>query len=333
MAKTLFILGAGASAEFGYHFGKGFKDEILKITAPNSIGHETLIAAKNSPEDIENFRHRLEHADIDTIDEFIEELHDLEHVRAVGRQAIALAISFNEPPNLFNLPSKGGSWLRVFRDYLRKNKASISSNEFSFLTFNYDISFEHYLYTSLVSASSDNMARRLQEDFLGHNNFVHLHGRVGYPQWMTADKEIKREHRERITGEQLRVIGTRLLLPHEQLDTGILRERIMSAHHVVLLGFGFHPHNMHRIFLERLAADSSSLIFATVYGLEADRLEAIIRFERVRKYNVKCRPFMVEFLRRLDNGSLKDWASAPILQNLPVDNFQNPDPILGDPDQ
>ncbi len=165
----------------------------------------------------------------------------LDHVRAVGRQAIALAISFNEGPNLFNKPLDEGHWFRLIRDYLRRHKNQISSDYFSFITFNYDIALEHYLHTSLTAASSDViLARVLRDDFLSSTNFNHLHGKVAYLPWTKPHPDIQaRKYGTPIPVQELRLVSKDLLLPHEALDTGSLRQLLVGADVVVILGFWF----------------------------------------------------------------------------------------------
>jgi len=318
--KTVFVLGAGSSVEFGYPWGKELKDKILVLLSEKNMGYEQLIGAGNRPEDIAAFSRRLARADIDTIDQFIEKLDSKDEIRSVGRQAIALAIAFSENPNLFNQPLNNESqWYRIFRDYLLRNEAHISSKYFSFLTFNYDVALEHYLYETITSGSSnDLMGRLLADDFLRFNNFVHLHGRIGVYDWMGSQNDIKpRPYASRIPNEDLPKIGANLILPHQNLNTGELREMLFKAETVVILGFGFHPSNLKRIFFDDLVARSNVRIIATVYGLEPDKIEMLNRYERVEKFNMPCRLFIREYLRRLDTNTLVDWKSGPAMVSVP----------------
>jgi hypothetical protein len=318
--KTVFILGAGSSVEFGYPWGKELKDKILTLLNEKNLGYEQLVAAGNAPEDITSFSRRLARADIDTIDQFIEKLDSKDAIRSVGRQAIALAIAFSENPNLFNQPlNKDSQWYRVFRDYLLRNETHISSKYFSFLTFNYDVALEHYLYETITSGSSnDLMGRILADDFLRYTNFVHLHGRIGVFDWMGSQNDIKpRPYAERISNEDLPRIGSNLVLPHQKLNTGELRQLLLNAETVVILGFGFHPSNLERIFFDELVANSNTRILATVYGLESEKIEMLNRHERVEKFNMPCRLFVREYLRRLDTNTLVDWKSGPAIVSVP----------------
>ena len=307
--KTVFVLGAGASADLNYPWGKALKDRILTLLEPRNDGYKGLLAAGNAQTDVEDFIERLREADIDTIDQFIEELDALDHIRAVGRQALAIAISSHEGGILFNKSLDESCWFRLLLDYLRATKGQqISSEYFSFITFNYDLALEHYLYRTITAGSSrEDMRAILSEKFLSPKNFIHLHGRIGFLEWMNAPKDVKpRTYGARIPNEDLRLIAKDLLLPHEGLDTAPIRNLLLTANTIVILGFGFHPHNLGRIFFDELA-NNSVPVFATTYRLESEKVEFLNKYQNIRQFPTPCKDFMRDFLVRLKADTLRDW--------------------------
>lgn len=306
--KTVFILGAGSSAELNYPGGPKLKERILTLLEKQNDSYKFL-SEINSYEAVDDFVGRLRNAPLlpDTIDEFLEELHSVKSVRNVGRQAVALAISYCESDNLHGMMGKQ-SWHHVFANYLRKNRQFIDSESFSFVTFNYDISLEHFLHASLTAVEVPHEI--LTRNFLDHSNLVHLHGQVGRLSWMKHDADFpSRKYGERIPKENLHRVASRLLFPHEELDSKLVGETILNADCVVLLGFGFHDYNLKRIFFDELI-ERSIPIFATTFEMgkyNPDKLETLTENTNIRLFPMPCQEFMTGFVKHHKTRTLDSW--------------------------
>ncbi len=104
----------------------------------------------------------------------------------IGKASIASVLSKYEELNaLFPLQGKKDHWYeemynKVFPQIQPK---PIDAGLLSIITFNYDRSLEHYLFTALKSASNapDEKCRELVESA----NILHVHGKLGFLPWMS----------------------------------------------------------------------------------------------------------------------------------------------------
>jgi len=111
--KTVFVLGAGASAGVGYPTGLQLAEWILNAIAPGSSMINDCFAAGFTNEEIADFRKYFKRSH-GTIDMFLAENPDFRHI---GRFLIAKVLMALEDED--GLIEKGGqSWYRQFRDTL-----------------------------------------------------------------------------------------------------------------------------------------------------------------------------------------------------------------------
>src|SRR5258708_823314 len=88
--RTVFILGAGASAPYGFPIGSELVCEIVKGLAAEGTLRDQLLRAEFRAGDLDEFRDRLRVAGGTSIDFFLEDQHD--DVVAIGKAAIAVQI-------------------------------------------------------------------------------------------------------------------------------------------------------------------------------------------------------------------------------------------------
>jgi len=96
----------------------------------------------------------------------------------VGKFAIAYClIPFESEANLFTPPGDHGDWYGYLSERLNRSFDEFEHNKLSIVTFNYDHSLEHYLFTSLL-----NWHGRSVDDCIGKFAklpIIHVYGQLG----------------------------------------------------------------------------------------------------------------------------------------------------------
>jgi hypothetical protein len=295
--KTVFILGAGASHEFGYPLGSELNTQIVQQLGVDTQGKtqfSNLLENSENPSDaLGEFRLGLYRSEYDTIDQFLGAHHRKPHLRRIGKQAIAAVIaSLENEKTLFR--RQDFHWYRRFLDFLRNNPNLAHRNHFTFITFNYDRSLEHYLYEA-VTHGGGNFADSVAKDFF-ENNFIHIHGHVGFLPWQINDSDqarFKREYGHPLRPPHLASIAQNILLPDEDVKLdALLRERLMKANRIIIMGFGFHQQNMKKILFDEIVNQPNIHIDVTVQALNTEKRDLLKKYPAVKTHEFGCADFI-----------------------------------------
>ncbi len=151
---TVFILGAGASAEYGFPVGYALYDKICRgeTAAPPMISRQEKILGyrQKRDHDFQQFRTQLEQSGQQSVDAFLETHPDLVEY---GKRVIASAlIPYEQEDTLFRRPNSsavGPRWYQLLLAELGDSFDTFAQNQLSVLTFNYDRSLEHFLVVAL----------------------------------------------------------------------------------------------------------------------------------------------------------------------------------------
>ncbi len=182
-------------------------------------------------------------------------------------------------------------WCRFIVHRLAQKPKELLSNNVTFVTFNYDISLETSLYRSLQYIESFNKPDI--ENFIESDRFLHIYGRI--------HNQFKKEHltlktlEEGLPKEEDRAVYfkkhllifnkvyecSKNIFTMEDCETTIgdknkceeitkkACEKIASAKHVYILGYGFDERNSKRLKLKEALRDTSSnhkKIYFTNFG-------------------------------------------------------------------
>jgi len=137
------------------------------------------------------------------------------------------------------------------------------------LTFNYDRSLEHFLFTALRNSSG-----KSEDECAGKLNtipVIHLHGDLGALPY--TRKALARPYDTNITSEALNIATKRIKIIHEGIANELQFQQaqiILSNSEVIcFLGFGYHPLNMERLGAEncRIGSLASKQIIGSSFGL------------------------------------------------------------------
>lgn len=253
---TVLVLGAGASCPFGFPSGKELVRIIIQSLESTNILF--IILSKHGFEEdfILRFRDALLGAEPLSIDAFLEYRPDFEEI---GKEAIAGSLLQFENLNKFQsmLINNENNWYRYLFNRLNTSFDSFDKNNLSVITFNYDRSFEHYLFNVLkgtYNKSNDECADRLK-----NIPIIHVHGSLGSLPWQESSiSEVKYEiwKNERYRGLAVKHGGENIIIVHnaneQTTEFQQAQELLTKAQIVYFLGFGFNKDNVRRLKIETL---------------------------------------------------------------------------------
>jgi hypothetical protein len=152
-SKTVFILGAGASIPYGFPSGYKLVTDIknnlelsTNITMLSKVA-EKLIGTVHwfDPKQIKYLLESLSNTVVNSIDDFLEKRKVF---LILGKAAIAQALIPYENQSLFSR-EEDKNWYSLIWYAICKDVDKLEDKQISFVTFNYDRSLEHYLYSHL----------------------------------------------------------------------------------------------------------------------------------------------------------------------------------------
>ncbi len=280
--KTVLILGAGASMPYGFPSGQGLVDLICN----EGPGFKQLVAASAEvmPRDVSNFVTALSRADPESIDVFLGNNPEFEDV---GKAAIAATLLPRERESeltskwralrLKNVKSElGGHWYKHLSNLLLHNASfdEYDQNQLCIITFNYDRSLEHYLFTTLQASFTKRRSEECAEK-LNKIDIIHVYGQLGYLPWQQSDgpsiafglgSRVSEAERPLAVGRAMRGIRT-IGDDLDQNDSKLKQtnQLLTEASRIYFLGFGYHPLSMRILGIESLG--KNTYIGGTCLGL------------------------------------------------------------------
>ena len=260
---TVIILGAGASSDYGFPLGRRLLYKIFQQLRPKAKAWiPKLIECGISSEEVEKFREALLLSQASSVDSFIE--HRPEFMR-VGKLVIALSLILAEDDNQLFIeggPISGsyGCYQYIF-DKMKSGTAQFEEfkqNKLSIITFNYDRSFEHYLFTALKNTynkSIDECAGILKEVPI-----IHVYGSLGKLPWQLSDAgEEKRDYTPEIGLKEINIAADQIIIVSEGDDTSEEFKKaircLREAKRVYFLGFGYNGTNLNRLQIKRMSPE------------------------------------------------------------------------------
>ena len=304
--KTILILGAGASVDYGFPLGR---DLVLRICASLSdtagLQHATLLACGFSASQIHEFQSQLADSNLSSIDAFLENREEFEDI---GKAAIAAVLIPCERKDRLRRASNVCLWYEYLHSKLIGRNTDFFRNQLAVVTFNYDRSFEAALFNALSNAYglTDGECRPYVEGI----PVVHVYGQLGKPSWLgnggrPYDDGMNSSIVKK-TAQSLKVIHRGDTNSQELQDA---RAYLSWADTVCCLGFSYHPVNTSRLQLGSLL--NGKKIFLSAYGMSEGERQTVHN----RLFTNKVSPgtiiewggakeTVLDFLRRTDALSL-----------------------------
>jgi len=256
--RTVLVLGAGASAVFGFPSGRKLRDDIIAgLSKEIAQPFQLLTAAGFDAHHVASFRDTLRRSGQPSVDVFLE--YRPEFI-PVGKVAIAAAlIPYEDEAKLW-----GGSdnWYEHLWKHLGPSLMDdVAQSQLSVITFNYDRSLEHFLFSALKNAhniSTDDAARYLREVI----RIVHVHGKLGELPHADGGRGISRAYQpgDPSSLKDAAVAAARTIkIVHEgaQDDAEFVQARqlLAQAQIVCFLGFGYLKGNVERLEIANLSSN------------------------------------------------------------------------------
>lgn len=277
---TLLILGAGASMPYGYPSGQELvkiickklsQDPLVKddnwVTFYNSMGFDILKLFK--------FRDALHNSGQLSIDAFLELRKEY---LFEGKMAIALAlVPIEKPDILVNLnnpfpdkPDLRWYW-RLLSSLRTNNPEDFTQNQLSVITFNYDRSFEEFLFITLQNSYD------LQDDkcaqIINSIPIVHIYGTLGRLQWQS--KEDWRKYGDPLTTKDAGDKLSTIKVIHEGAEENFImaHQLLDKAKKIIFLGFGYNSENLKRLRIDTFT--STRIAIGTTFDLRINEVNMI----------------------------------------------------------
>ncbi len=225
--NTVFILGAGASKPYGYLTGLELLDEVYwgtHYTNTDTGLYQELKRLSFDEKDIKEFNRAIYNSGENSIDSFLE-YRDNDKFKRIGKIAMAYLLIRKEADSIhkFSVHSKDNDNFSVSKDnwyhylystYLRTSFDDFNKNNFSVITFNYDRSFEQYLFSRLKTfGNSDSECA----EKLSQINIIHLYGKLDDLPWENVDTS-KRGYTSIAAGNRLIETSQRIRIIPEYRD-------------------------------------------------------------------------------------------------------------------
>jgi len=284
--NTVFILGAGASADFGFPLGEKLREEIYSNLLKNSVDvtHMAQAFAGQWKDEIEDYKRAigkfagsLRHASDYSIDAFLERFQNT--YLKIGKMAIAqVLVRYENHDRLF----EGDNWYKILVNEMKRDATidNFHQNKASFVTFNYDRSLEHFLYTVLCSFH-EKASESWAVNVIKQIPIVHLYGKLDPLHWENSELGKGRTYGRQYFPAQFKGYKDGIGIVFESIgeETKLNFEKafalLEAAERIYILGFGFDAENISRLELTKLI-NGKRIILATSYGLDNQRRADIL---------------------------------------------------------
>lgn len=312
--KTVFILGAGASCEYGFPLGSQLRSTIIALAmgqpcpddAPVAIekawkllkqDREDLLVAKYGDELLYKFGGGFQRSTMYSIDAYLK--HRTQY-RDVGAATIGLIISRCERRDLLFKRPLLYAWLA---ERMGRTHESLAKNPVTFITFNYDRSLEYAFGEMVEELTRESVPAHKAIESL---RIIHMHGSLGglprsdvrhhrsapVQRYDHVDREgqpIAYDYYDLQRWEQtLRLVGERASKKAQEVHKQA-RDAIAEAEVLCFLGFGFDKDNMKLLGFPyaTVETDRTKLIYdgkqvdrpiaiGTAYGLSKARRSEVV---------------------------------------------------------
>ena len=273
--KTVLILGAGASAPYGFPTGRSL---LLQITDDLIPGTSTRLrqTLPFSLEHTNEFQAELLASHQPSVDAFIENRPSFTDI---GKTAIAIKLINCENPDRLMRAGRL-QWYEYLWNQLGTRRQEFLNSKLSVITFNYDRSLEYSLFNSLRSAfglSVDEASQDLRDTI----PIIHVYGQLGLPEFFDPDGRSYTTNadepnvKKAVSG--IEIVRESEAVPSERADE--IDNLLSNAEVVCFLGFGYQKANVDRLHIEE--SFERGKLLGSAFGLSPDeRGRAVGLFSR-----------------------------------------------------
>jgi len=253
MDDSVFILGAGASAAYGYPTGFELAEEIKNFL--RNFLYDPKFASKEKADlngffnqlvtplsRLEQFYDSLLKASTYSIDKFLENRPDY---LDLGKLLIAYMLKKKENDYALFIKLKHDNWFAELFNRIDANVMNISKNRISFITFNYDRSLEFFLYNLLKSRSTKGDNDILQA--FRSIPIIHVYGSLGCFPW---ENSCGIPYSYEFTPDQIKKMAANIEIMSNETETEELKaahKLLNQAKKIYFIGCGYDFKNLNRL--------------------------------------------------------------------------------------
>ncbi len=263
--RTVLILGAGASVDYGFPTGRKLLLEICNGAVKGGRLYAFLLDTMPIKEQvIQDFRDALWKSQAPSVDLFLENRQEF---LELGKMAIAASLIPRESYTGFERSAELGWYEFLFSLMIEGGR--FEDNPLSVITFNYDRSLEAFFLLALCNLRGHEPSAA--EKIVAKIPVIHIYGSLGGRTW-SPDPASDRGYSPELRAEWVREAAGRIRIMHEVKEEEMGRVVIMisKAEEVIFLGFGFHAENIKQLYLDRLTENplqGNPQWFASRYGM------------------------------------------------------------------
>jgi hypothetical protein len=210
LKSTALILGAGASCDVNYPTNPELIANIcLKFAKGNGHRDKAVNDRIMAEGPIDEFIHSLEMSQKESIDQFLQKRTEFEDI---GRFAIASELISVEDETLL-MRNGRKSWYYGLRRFLGD---SLGNHNIRIVTFNYDRSFEHYLFSAIKNSTG--LPDVVVADEMSKLGIQHVHGQLSPLPWQFPEKS--RPYSNKLSGKEIWKASRDIRLTHQNFASG-----------------------------------------------------------------------------------------------------------------
>ena len=269
--NIVFVLGAGASAPFGYLTGNELTQKICYDLQP--LGIAKLLTTENDERvDVEQaiirLRENFERSGKQSIDLF---LKDNPEYKNLGKQIIAsILLPKENEDRLFDRKTEN-NWYLPFWNTIDHSFENIDKHDFHFITFNYDRSLEHFLFTALYNSYSGKISSDKCAAKINSIDIIHAYGCLAYLPWQDSSGETRAYTPNAVSRNDLEESVNNLFLlgeerknPQQSAKLDKIKKIMAKAQFIYFIGFSFDEENLNILGDDFKNADR---VWGTSFGL------------------------------------------------------------------
>jgi hypothetical protein len=272
--KTCLILGAGASADYGFPSGKELLFRIVHGLG-NHDGplRQWLRSFDFSDDDLTHFQDELLKSNRLSVDAFLEQRWEFVNI---GRHAIAISLIPCEMESEL-IRKEQERWYEYLWNLMDCRARDFEKNQLAIVTFNYDRSLEYFLFGS--ARASYGLDEHEAAALVKSIPIIHVYGKLAEPHFLDTSG---RAYDPQLHREAIQKSASNINIMFEGDTSGELEranDAINRAERCCFLGFGYHPVNIERLALTSWTSRvPKPVLFGTTYRLGRGEVE------RIKKY-------------------------------------------------
>jgi len=238
---TVLVLGAGASCPYGFPTAKQLRNDICEAFSNRDTPANRLLGDNAAPaEKFLEFRDAFWKSGTSSVDAFLERRPEF---LDIGKFAIAYClIPYEDEKNLYDPPAPDADWYLYLSKRLNWSFDEFENNKLSIITFNYDRSLEHYLFTSLLNWHGRSVDDCIEK--FSKLPIIHVYGQLGkipYPQRDCRQYLPLGEDEKIVPGAVVGASQGITLLHEKESELREVHNLLTAAERVCFLGFGYKP--------------------------------------------------------------------------------------------